>query len=155
MTLKQPSQSFLPSGHPTCQSCSVARPLQRKGWLDCRLQHKGESSSLKYLGSEFNLKGVEAQSSHSRCAAVWRMAQRQCDVHFSICFTFAVFLLACSLPPMFFSPLVFLSFSILVSKLHHSISCYVFSRMMQSRGSCQRWAAGVMLWKHYRECCLG
>lgn len=70
VTLKQPSQSFLPSGHPTCQSCSVARPLQRKGWLHCRLQHKEESSSLKYLGSEFNLKGVKARSFHSSCASV-------------------------------------------------------------------------------------
>lgn len=145
MTLKQPSQSFLPSGHPTCQSCSVAGPLQRKGWLHCRLQHKEESSSLKYLGSEFNLKGVEARSFHSRCAAVWGVAQRPspCPSHF--CSIFPI--------PYVFLPLGRLSFSTLV--LHHSISCYVFSRMMQGRARCQRWAAGVVLWKCYRKCCLG
>lgn len=45
--------------------------------------------------------------------------------------------------------------SILVCGLNHSISCYGFSTMMQGRGSCQRWAAGVMFWKRYKECCLG
>jgi len=37
---------------------------------------------------------------------------------------------------LFFLLLAFLS--VLVSGLNHSISCYVFSTMMQGRGSCQR-----------------
>lgn len=157
MTLKQPSQSFFPSGQPTCQSCSVAGPLQRKGWLDCRLQHKEESSSLKYLGSEFNLKGVETRSFHSCCAAVWRMAQTQCDVHVSVFFTFAAFLLGFSPlnPPYAFLPFSFSLVLYSCVQFHHSISCYVFSRIMQGRGSCQQWAFGVMLWKYYRVCCHG
>lgn len=154
MTLKQPSQSFFPSGQPTCQSCSVAGPLQRKRWLDCRLQHKEESSSLKYLGSEFNLKGAETLPFHSYCAAVWRMAQTQCEAHFCLfhfCWIFAWFL---SLePPVLFSHLDFLEFSISVCNFHHSVSCYVFSRIMQGRGSCQHWPFGVMLWKYYGVCC--
>lgn len=43
-----------PAGRPTCQSCGVAGPLQREGWLGRALQHQEESSSLKYLGSRFN-----------------------------------------------------------------------------------------------------
>lgn len=43
-----------PAGQPTCQSCGVAGPLQREGWLGRALQHQEESSSLKYLGSRFN-----------------------------------------------------------------------------------------------------
>lgn len=42
-----------PAGQPTCQSCGVAGPLQREGWLGRALQHREESSSLKYLGSRF------------------------------------------------------------------------------------------------------
>lgn len=120
MSIKQLSQSFLSSGHPTCQSCSVARPLQRKGWLDCRLQHTEESSSLKYLGSEFNLKGAEALSSHSRCTAVSRMARRQCDVHFSICFNFAVFFFLS--PPYIILPCCF---SLIHYICHHPPSVYL------------------------------
>lgn len=57
MTLKQPSQSSFPSGQANCQSCSTAGSLQSCGWLHHTLQHMNPSSSLKYLGSQFNLKG--------------------------------------------------------------------------------------------------
>lgn len=157
VTLKQPSHSFLPSGHPTCQGCSVARPLQRKGWLNCRLQHKEESSSLKYLESEFNLKGVEAWSSHSRCVAVWGIALTQCDVHF--CFAFAVLL-----PPSpFLSSFWFFSFSIFLSP-----PSIIVSFVMSSQEWCRAglavsgeqlvWCSGnitenVVLDKHRSVCC--
>lgn len=126
MTLKQPSQSFLPSGQLTCQSCSVVRPLQRKGWLNCTLQHKEGSSSLKYLASEFSLKAFKAWSSHSCCVAVWGMAQMQCSILFSFGLMFFFLWILLLFPkspltqlalvplPLHFSPPRFFSLSLIV-----------------------------------------
>lgn len=98
-----------PAGQPTCQSCGVAGPLQREGWLGRALQHQEESSSLKYLGSRFSPRlGLTVLTVFSPPEAYFPHDSRH--------------------PAMFFS----ISFP--VSSIHHSISCYLLPRMMQGRG---------------------